>query len=194
MTVTLLPKSKADLAFTMHMLKSLDEAGTAAIVEFPGVLYRGGAERKIREYLLIENRVDAVIQLPSNLFYGTSIATCILVLKKGRRKDHSVLFVDASALFDKGKNQNILGQSHREKILEVLATREEREHFSALVPVQKLLEQEANLAVSSWVEPEDTRERVDIVELNSRIENIVARQAQLRVEIDAIVARLEGGE
>lgn len=190
----LAPKSKADLAFTMHMLKSLDEAGTAAIVEFPGVLYRGGAERKIREYLLIENRVDAVIQLPSNLFYGTSIATCILVLKKGRRKDHSVLFVDASALFDKGKNQNILGQSHREKILEVLATREEREHFSALVPVQKLLEQEANLAVSSWVEPEDTRERVDIVELNSRIENIVARQAQLRVEIDAIVARLEGGE
>lgn len=190
----LAPKSKADLAFTMHMLKSLDEAGTAAIVEFPGVLYRGGAERKIREYLLIENRVDAVIQLPANLFYGTSIATCILVLKKGRRKDHSVLFVDASQLFDKGKNQNILGQSHREKILEVLATREEREHFSALVPVEKLLEQEANLAVSSWVEPEDTRERVDIVELNSRIENIVARQAQLRVEIDAIVARLEGGE
>lgn len=190
----LAPKSKADLAFTMHMLKSLDEAGTAAIVEFPGVLYRGGAERKIREYLLIENRVDAVIQLPSNLFYGTSIATCILVLKKGRRKDHSVLFVDASQLFDKGKNQNILGKSHREKILEVLASREEREHFSALVPVQKLLEQEANLAVSSWVEPEDTRERVDIVELNSRIEGIVARQAQLRVEIDAIVARLEGGE
>lgn len=190
----LAPKSKADLAFTMHMLASLDEAGTAAIVEFPGVLYRGGTERKIREYLLKQNVVDAVIQLPANLFYGTSIATCILVLKKGRRKDHSVLFVDASQLFDKGTNQNILGKSHREKILEVLAAREEREHFSALVPVEKLLEQEANLAVSSWVEPEDTRERVDIVELNSRIEGIVARQAQLRVEIDAIVARLEGGE
>lgn len=190
----LAPKSKADLAFTMHMLASLDEAGTAAIVEFPGVLYRGGAERKIREYLLKQNVVDAVIQLPANLFYGTSIATCILVLKKGRRKDHSVLFVDASQLFDKGTNQNILGKAHREKILEVLAAREEREHFSALVPVEKLLEQEANLAVSSWVEPEDTRERVDIVELNSRIEGIVARQAQLRVEIDAIVARLEGGE
>ena len=165
----LAPKSKADLAFTMHMLASLDEAGTAAIVEFPGVLYRGGAERKIREYLLKQNVVDAVIQLPANLFYGTSIATCILVLKKGRRKDHSVLFVDASQLFDKGTNQNILGKSHREKILEVLAAREEREHFSALVPVE-------------------------IVELNSRIENIVARQAQLRVEIDAIVARLEGGK
>ena len=190
----LAPKSKADLAFTMHMLNSLDEAGTAAIVEFPGVLYRGGTERKIREYLLKQNVVDAVIQLPANLFYGTSIATCILVLKKGRRKDHSVLFVDASQLFDKGTNQNILGKSHREKILEVLAAREECEHFSALVPVEKLLEQEANLAVSSWVEPEDTRERVDIVELNSRIEGIVARQAQLRVEIDAIVARLEGGE
>ena len=190
----LAPKSKADLAFTMHMLASLDEAGTAAIVEFPGVLYRGGAERKIREYLLKQNVVDAVIQLPANLFYGTSIATCILVLKKGRRKDHSVLFVDASQLFDKGTNQNILGKAHREKILDVLAAREEREHFSALVPVEKLLEQEANLAVSSWVEPEDTRERVDIVELNSRIEGIVARQAQLRVEIDAIVARLEGGE
>lgn len=190
----LAPKSKADLAFTMHMLASLDEAGTAAIVEFPGVLYRGAAERKIREYLLKQNVVDAVIQLPANLFYGTSIATCILVLKKGRRKDHSVLFVDASQLFDKGTNQNMLGKAHREKILDVLAAREEREHFSALVPVEKLLEQEANLAVSSWVEPEDTRERVDIVELNSRIEGIVARQAQLRVEIDAIVARLEGGE
>ena len=190
----LAPKSKADLAFTMHMLASLDEAGTAAIVEFPGVLYRGGTERKIREYLLKQNVVDAVIQLPANLFYGTSIATCILVLKKGRRKDHSVLFVDASQLFDKGTNQNILGKAHREKILDVLAAREEREHFSTLVPVEQLLEQEANLAVSSWVEPEDTRERVDIVELNSRIEGIVARQAQLRVEIDAIVARLEGGE
>ena len=190
----LAPKKYSDLAFTMHMLASLDEAGTAAIVEFPGVLYRSKAERTIREYLLKQNVVDAVIQLPANLFYGTSIATCILVLKKGRRKDHSVLFVDASQLFDKGKNQNILGKAHREKILEVLAAREEREHFSALVPVEQLLEQEANLAVSSWVEPEDTRERVDIVELNSRIENIVARQAQLRVEIDAIVARLEGGE
>lgn len=190
----LAPPTKGDLAFTMHMLASLDEAGTAAIVEFPGVLYRGGAERKIREYLLKQNVVDAVIQLPANLFYGTPIATCILVLKKGRRKDHSVLFVDASQLFDKAKKQNILGKSHREKILEALAAREEREHFSALVPVEKLLEQEANLTVSSWVEPEDTRERVDIVELNSRIENIVARQAQLRVEIDAIVARLEGGE
>lgn len=190
----LAPPAKGDLAFTMHMLASLDEAGTAAIVEFPGVLYRVGAERTIREYLLKQNVVDAVIQLPANLFYGTPIATCILVLKKGRRKDHSVLFVDASQLFDKGKNQNILGKAHREKILEMLAAREEREHFSALVPVEKLLEQEANLAVSSWVEPEDTRERVDIVELNSRIENIVARQAQLRVEIDAIVARLEGGE
>lgn len=190
----LAPKKYSDLAFTMHMLASLDEAGTAAIVEFPGVLYRSKAERTIREYLLKQNVVDAVIQLPANLFYGTSIATCILVLKKGRRKDHSVLFVDASQLFDKGKNQNILGKAHREKILEVLAAREEREHFSALVPVEQLLEQEANLAVSSWVEPEDTRERVDIVELNSRIEGIVARQAQLRGEIDAIVARLEGGE
>lgn len=190
----LAPPTKGDLAFTMHMLASLDEAGTAAIVEFPGVLYRSGAERKIREYLLKQNVVDAVIQLPANLFYGTPIATCILVLKKGRRKDHSVLFVDASQLFDKAKKQNILGKSHREKILEALAAREEREHFSALVPVEKLLEQEANLTVSNWVEPEDTRERVDIVELNSRIENIVARQAQLRVEIDAIVARLEGGE
>ena len=190
----LAPKKYSDLAFTMHMLASLDEAGTAAIVEFPGVLFRSKAERTIREYLLKQNVVDAVIQLPANLFYGTNIATCILVLKKGRRKDHSVLFVDASQLFDKGKNQNILGKSHREKILEALAAREERKHFSVLVPVEKLLEQEANLAVSSWVEPEDTRERVDIVELNSRIEGIVSRQAQLRVEIDAIVARLEGGE
>ena len=125
------------------------------------MLYRGGAERKIREYLLKQNVVDAVIQLPANLFYGTTIATCILVLKKGRRKDHSVLFVDASQLFDKGTNQNILGKSHREKILDVLAARSRSVSISRRwFRWRSCLEQEANLAVSSWVEPEDTRERV----------------------------------
>ena len=190
----LAPKAKADLAFTMHMLSSLAEDGTAAIVEFPGVLYRGGAERKIREYLLRNNYVDAVIQLPPDLFFGTAIGTCIIVLKKGTRRDTSVLFVDASAEFERVGNKNRLLESHREKIYQAVRTRENVQYFAQLVKSETLLEQDANLSVSSWVEAEDTREQINIGELNAQIEQIVVRQTELRTQIDAIVAELEGTE
>jgi type I restriction enzyme M protein len=187
----LAPKSKADLAFTMHMLSWLAVDGTAAIVEFPGVLYRGGAERKIRQYLLDGNYVDAVIQLPPDLFFGTSIATCILVLKKSR-PDTRVMFVDASAQFTRSGNKNRLGTDDQRKILDALAARESIEYFARLVDHSEIAENDYNLAVSSYVEPEDTREEVDIAALNAEIARIVARQSQLRTEIDAIVAELEG--
>lgn len=192
----LAPKSKADfdLVFTMHMLSSLAENGTAAIVEFPGVLYRGGAEWKIREYLLRNNYVDAVIQLPQDLFFGTAIGTCIIVLKKGTRRDTSVLFVDASAEFERVGNKNKLLEAHRQKIYQALQTRENVQYFAQLVKNETLLEQDANLSVSSWVEAEDSREKINIRELNAQIEQIVARQSELRTQIDAIVAQLEGTE
>jgi len=187
----LAPKSKADLAFTMHMLHWLAVNGTAAIVEFPGVMYRGGAEQKIRKYLIDNNYVDTVIQLPPDLFFGTGIQTCILVLKKSR-KDSSVLFINASAEFKRVGNKNKLLPEHQQKILDEYTKRESIEHFSAVVPTDQIAENNYNLSVTAWVEAEDTREVVDITELNARIAGIVARQAELRTQIDAIVADLEG--
>ncbi|MCT1607974.1 type I restriction-modification system subunit M [Nesterenkonia massiliensis] len=189
----LAPKSKADLAFTMHILSWLAVNGTAAIVEFPGVLYRGGAEQKIRKYLVDNNYVDTVIQLPSDLFFGTTIGTCIIVLKKSKR-DNSVLFVDASAEFERQGNKNKLTPDHRQKILDAVIAREHVDHFAALVENSQIAENDYNIAVSSYVEAEDTREEIDIKALNAEIEQIVARQATLRQEIDAIVADLEGAE
>ncbi len=187
----LAPKSKADLAFTMHMLHWLAVNGTAAIVEFPGVMYRGGAEQKIRKYLIDNNYVDAVIQLPPDLFFGTTIATCILVLKKSR-KDSSVLFINASAEFKRVGNKNKLLSEHQQKILKVFSGREANDYFSAVVPAEKIAANSYNLSVTSWVGAEDTRQVVDIAELNAKIAGIVARQAELRTQIDAIVADLEG--
>ncbi|MFP7707538.1 type I restriction-modification system subunit M [Trueperella sp. LYQ141] len=186
----LAPQSKADLAFTMHILHWLAVDGTAAIVEFPGVLYRGGAERKIRQYLLDNNYVDAVIQLPSDLFFGTTIATCIIVLKKSKR-DNSVLFIDASAEFVREGNKNKLQEANRDRILELYAQRHDVEYVAKLVPNEELAANDYNLAVSAYVEKEDTREQVDIQALNAEIAQIVARQARLRTQIDAIVAELE---
>ena len=188
----LAPKSKADLAFTMHILSWLAVDGTAAIVEFPGVLYRGGAEQKIRKYLIDNNYVDAVIQLPADLFFGTSIATCIVVLKKSKT-DNAVLFIDASAEFVRGGNKNKLTEENRARILEAYKAREDTDHFSRLVPSSELAENDYNLSVSAYVEREDTSEAVDIAELNAEIARIVARQSELRAEIDAIVADLECG-
>ena len=188
----LAPKSRADLAFTMHMLHWLKVDGTAAIVEFPGVLYRGGAEQKIRQYLIDNNYVDAVIQLPPDLFFGTTIATCIIVLKKSK-KDNSVLFLDASDQFTRRGNKNVLNPEHRDFIVDTLDKREPIEHIVSLVEADKIAENSYNLSVSSYVEPEDTREEIDIHELNREIEGIVARQSELRAKIDAIVANLEGG-
>ena len=189
----LAPKSKADLAFTMHMLSWLAVNGTAAIVEFPGVLYRGGAEKKIRQYLVDNNYIDAVIQLPPDLFFGTTIATCILVLKKSK-KSSDVLFIDASAEFKRVGNKNKLLEEHRARILDAFTTREPQDHFATIVGNEDIAANDYNIAVSSYVEAEDTREEVDIVELNAEIARIVARQAELRTAIDEIVADLEGSK
>lgn len=188
----LAPKSKADLAFTMHMLAWLAVNGTAAIVEFPGVLYRGGAERKIRKYLIDNNFVDTVIQLPPDLFFGTTIATCIIVLRKSKT-DNAVLFIDASAEFTRVGNKNKLLPANQQHIVDTFVARADVDHVAKLVANEAIAENEYNLAVSSYVEPEDTREEVDIKALNAEIARIVARQAELRASIDAIVVDLEGG-
>jgi len=188
----LAPKARADLAFTMHMLSWLRADGRAAIVEFPGVLYRSGAEQKIRKYLVDENKVEAVIQLPANLFFGdVTIATCIIVLSHSK-KDDKVLFIDASDLFEHVGNKNKLMPEHIAKINELVQARAEEQYRSRLVENSELGgENKYNLSVSTWVEKKDTREKIDITELNKRIKDIVAREAELRTAIDAIVADLE---
>lgn len=186
----LAPKSKADLAFTMHMLSWLSTSGTAAIVEFPGVLYRGGAEQKIRKYLIENNYIDTVIQLPPDLFFGTSIATCIIVLKKSK-KDNKVLFIDASAEFVRGGNKNKLTDKNRKKILDAFEERIDIDYFAKLVDNKDIAENDYNISVSSYVEQEDTREVIDIKELNAEIKKIVARQNELRTAIDQIVMDIE---
>lgn len=187
----LAPKSKADLAFTMHMLSWLSTSGTAAIVEFPGVLYRSGAEQKIRKYLIDNNYVDTVIQLPPDLFFGTGIATCIIVLKKSK-KDNATLFIDASAEFVRGGNKNKLTGENRKKILNAFIERKDIAHFARLVPNSDIAENDYNISVSSYVEQENTTEEVNIEKLNAHIAEIVIRQNKLRTAIDAIVADLEG--
>jgi type I restriction enzyme M protein len=188
----LAPKSKADLAFTLHMLHWLSTSGTAAIVEFPGVLYRGGAEQKIRKYLIDNNYVDAVIQLPPDLFFGTTIGTCIIVLKKSK-KDNATLFIDASAEFVRGGNKNKLTDTNRKKILNAYIERKDEPHFAMLLPNAAIAANDYNIAVSSYVEQENTTEEVDIEKLNAHIAEIVIKQNKLRTAIDEIIADLEGG-
>jgi type I restriction enzyme M protein len=187
----LAPKSKADLAFTMHMLSWLSTSGTAAIVEFPGVLYRGGAEQKIRKYLIDNNYIDAVIQLPPDLFFGTTIATCVIILKKNK-KENKTLFIDASKEFVRGGNKNKLSEENRKKILDAFISRKNIDYFAKLVDNKEISENDYNIAVSSYVVAEDTREVIDIKELNKKIEKIVARQSELRKAIDEIVSDIEG--
>ena len=187
----LAPKSKADLAFTMHILSWLATSGTAAIVEFPGVLYRGGAEQKIRQYLIDNNYVDTVIQLPPDLFFGTTIATCIIVLKKSKR-DNATLFIDASGEFVRNGNKNKLTDANQHKILDAFTARRDAAHFARLVENGDIAANSYNIAVSSYVEQDDTNEAVDIQVLNAKIAGIVARQVELRTQIDAMVADLEG--
>ena len=189
----LAPKSKADLAFTMHMLSWLSVDGTAAIVEFPGAMYRGGAEQKIRKYLVDNNYVDAVIQLPDNMFYGSTIATCILVLKKSK-SDNKTMFIDASQEYTKVGKFKVMQEEHRVKVLDAFANRTGGEYFARLVDNSEVAESDYNLSVSSYVALEDTREVINITELNADIERIVARQAELRASIDAIVRDLEGSK
>jgi type I restriction enzyme M protein len=188
----LAPKSRADLAFTLHILHWLSTSGTAAIVEFPGVLYRGGAEQKIRKYLIDNNYIDTVIQLPSDLFFGTTIATCIVVLKKSK-KDNATLFIDASAEFVRGGNKNKLTDAKRKKILKAYVDREDHDHFAKLVLNKDIADNDYNLSVSSYVEQENATVEVDIEKLNAHIAEVVIKQNKLRIDIDEIIADLEGG-
>lgn len=185
----LAPKSKADLAFTMHMLSWLASDGTAAIVEFPGVLYRGGAEQKIRQYLIDNNYVNAVIQLPANLFFGVSIATCIIVINRCPT-DNNVLFIDASEEFVHEGNKNKLTPDNIRRILELYTARADSPHKAALINNQKIAQNGYNLSVNSYVEQEDTREHIDIDKLNAELKEIVARENELRAQIDELIANL----
>ena len=186
----LAPKSKADMAFIMHSLAWLAPNGTAAIVCFPGIMYRGGAEQKIRKYLVDNNFVDCIIQLPSNLFFGTSIATCIMVMKRGKA-DSKVLYIDATNECIKVTNNNKLTEENIQKIVDVFSKREEIQHFSHLATYDEVAENDYNLSVSTYVEAEDTREKIDIVKLNAEIEEIVKREDELRAAIKDIIEEIE---
>ena len=186
----LAPKSKADLAFIMHSLAWLATNGTAAIVCFPGIMYRGGAEKKIRQYLIDNNFIDCIIQLPSNLFFGTSIATCIMVLKKSKT-DNNTLFIDATKECIKVTNNNKLTPDNIAHVVEMFTKREDVPHAARLVPYSEIKEQDYNLSVSTYVEAEDAREVIDIVKLNAEIEEIVAREQVLRQEITKIIEEIE---
>ena len=187
----LAPKSKADFAFVLHALSYLSSKGRAAIVCFPGIFYRGGAEAKIRQYLVDNNYVETVISLAPNLFYGTTIAVNILVLAKNK-KDTTTQFIDASGLFKKETNNNTLLDSHIEQIMAVFDSKANVDHFAKSVPMEQVAANEYNLSVSSYVEAKDNREVVDIAQLNAELKTTVARIDQLRKEIDAIVAEIEG--
>ncbi len=190
----LAPASAADLAFALHMYYHLKDSGCCAIVEFPGVLYRGGAERKIREFLLKENAIDTVIQLPANLFFGVSIATCIIVLKKqGRRAgDNKVLFIDASREFVKDGNKNYLSEDNQKNILGYYQARENVQYISQLVSTDDIISNDCNLSVSCYVEQEDTREAVDIHEVNAEMKELTLAANELDAKIEEIIKELEG--
>ena len=189
----LAPKGKADWAFLMHALASLAPNGVAANVVFPGILYRGGAEQKIRKYMVDNNYIDTVIQLPDNLFYGTSIATCILVLKKDLHMDHSIRFIDATKHCVKVTNSNKLTEANIKEIYDMYMNRSEDVQYEAkTVEYEEIVKNDYNLSVSTYVEKEDTREKVDIKELNKKIAETVARENELRLAIDEIIKEIEG--
>ena len=191
----LAPKSKADFAFVLHSLHYLSSKGRAAIVCFPGIFYRGGAEQKIRKYLVDGNYVETIISLPSNLFYGTSIAVNILVLSK-HKSDTKIQFIDASGeeFFTKQTNNNVLEDKHINRIIEIFDKKEDVDYIAKSVDYKTIAENDYNLSVSSYIEVKDTRPKTDIKELNERIRRIVARENELRAEIDKIVAELEEDE
>lgn len=188
----LAPKSKADMAFILHSLAWLAPNGTAAIVCFPGIMYRGGAEQKIRQYLVDQNFIDAIIQLSPNLFFGTSIATCVLVMKKNK-PDGKILFIDASNEFIKVTNNNKLSQENISNIVDAFSKRTDRKFFCRLVSADEIRAQNYNLSVSTYVAQKDKREKIDIVALNAQIKKIVARQQVLRDAIETIISEIEVG-
>lgn len=189
----LAPKSKADFAFVLHCLSYLSGKGRAAIVCFPGIFYRGGAEQKIRKYLVDNNFVETVISLAPNLFYGTSIAVNILVLSK-HKTDTKIQFIDASGedFYKKETNNNILKSEHIEAIIRLFDRKQEKEYVSKVVDNDKIADQNYNLSVSSYVEAKDTREVIDIKVLNAEIKKTVKHIDKLRAEIDEIIAEIEG--
>jgi type I restriction enzyme M protein len=189
----LAPKSKADFAFVLYALNYLSAKGRAAIVCSSGIFYRGGAEQKIRQYLVVNNYVDTVISLAPNLFFGTTIAVTILVLSK-HKTDTTTQFIDASGLFKKETNNNLLLDSHIEQIMQVFDSKANVAHFAQSVPLEKVAANDYNLSLSSYVEAKDNREAVDIAKLNAELKTTVVRIDQLRKDIDAIVAEIEGGE
>lgn len=196
----LAPKSKADFAFVLHALSYLSSKGRAAIVCFPGIFYRGGAEQKIRQYLVDNNYVETVISLAPNLFFGTTIAVNILVLSKHKTDTHTQ-FIDASGLFKKETNNNVLTDNddeknpgHIQRIMHVFDSKANVDHFALSVPFEKVVANDYNLSVSSYVESKDTREVVNIAQLNAELKTTVAKIDQLRKDIDAIVAEIEGEE
>ena len=190
----LAPKSKADFAFVLHALSYLSSKGRAAIVCFPGIFYRGGAEQKIRQYLVDNNYVETVISLAPNLFFGTTIAVNILVLSKHKTDTTTTQFIDASALFKKETNTNTLTDTHIEQIMQAFDSKADVEHFAKSVSCEAIAANDYNLSVSSYVEAKDNREVVDIAKLNAELKTTVAKIDQLRKEIDAIVSEIEGKE
>ncbi len=187
----LAPRTKADYAFILHSLSWLAENGCAAIVCFPGIFYRGGAEQKIRQYLVENNFVDALIDLPANLFFGTSIATTILVLRKNKKNDNNILFIDAKEIFVKEGNKSKLSDENIAKIFKYYTDRKNVKHLAQLVPCEKIATENYNLSVSTYVEPKDTREKVDIKKVNARLEKIVAEGLALRKAIDKNIKDIE---
>jgi type I restriction enzyme M protein len=189
----LAPKSKADFAFVLHALSYLSSKGRAAIVCFPGIFYRGGAEAKIRQHLVDNNYVETVISLAPNLFFGTTIAVNILVLSK-HKTDTTTQFIDASSLFKKETNNNVLLDAHIEQIMRAFDSKENVDHFALSVPCETIAANDYNLSVSSYVEAKDNREVVDTAQLNAELKTTVAKIGKLRAQIDAIVAEIEGEE
>ena len=189
----LAPKSYADYAFIMHSLSYLSSKGRAAIVCFPGIFYRKGAEKTIRQYLVDNNFIDCVMQLPENLFFGTSIATCVLVMAKNKT-ENKVLFIDASKEFKKETNNNVLEDKNIESILNAFRERKDIEYFAKYVDKKYIEDNDYNLSVSTYVEKEDTREVIDIKILNEEIAKTVKKIDELRAAIDVIVKELEDGE
>ena len=189
----LAPKSKADFAFVLHALSYLSPKGRAAIICFPGIFYRGGAEKKIRQYLVENDYVESVISLAPNLFYGTTIAVTILVLAKNK-PNTNVQFIDASGedFFKKSTNNNVMNDDHIDKIIELFDRKENVDHVAASVPREEIKEKEYNLSVSSYVEAKDTREVINITELNAELKTTVGKIDQLRTDIDGIIAEIEG--
>ena len=186
----LAPSSKADLAFTMHMLSWLSPKGTAAIVEFPGVLYRGGAEQKIRQYMIDNNFVDTVIQLPPDLFFGTSIATCILVLKKNKT-DNNILFVDASDEFTRNTNKNKLSNENIDNIVNVLKNRTSIDNKSYLATYDEVKDNNYNISVNSYLKTNTEENKINIEDINRRLNDVVPKQQQIRKELEEIIKELE---